>query len=59
MSKNDNYKLIKFSNTKRTFKDTMLGTDIGIRSEGFISVLITSFLITVGVIILMYFSFRI
>jgi len=59
MSNNDNYKLIKFSSTKKTFKDTLLGSDIGVHSNGFVSIFITSFLVAIGVILLMYFSFRI
>ena len=53
-----NYKLVKFSN-KKAFKDTLLGSDIGIHSSGFINVSIISTLIAISTVILMYISFRI
>lgn len=55
----DNYKLIKFSGNRKTFKDTLLGTDIGIHSNGFINVAIISTLLSLGVLVTMYLSFRI
>ena len=44
---NDNYKLIKFSNNKKSFTDSILGTDIGVNSKGFISVISISLIIAV------------
>ena len=35
-----NYKLIKFYDGKKSFKDTLLGSDIGIHSHGFVNVAI-------------------
>ena len=55
----DNYKLVKFSHSKRSFKDTILGTDIGVNSKGFGSVTIISLLMALVGFGIMYFSFRI
>ena len=54
-----NYKLIKFGKNKKQFKDTLLGSDIGIHSSGFISVTISSLIIAMLILTLMYLSFRI
>lgn len=59
MFNENNYKLIKFSGSKRAFKDTILGTDIGIHSDGFVKIIMASLLITISVLVFMYFSFRI
>ena len=53
-----NYKLVKFVN-KKTFNDTMIGSDIGIHSSGFVNVAVISSLIAISTFILMYISFRI
>ena len=55
----DNYKLVKFSGNRKTFKDTVFGTDIGIHSNGFVNVAIISTLLSLGVLLTMYLSFRI
>ena len=54
----ENYKLVKFGN-KKAFKDTLLGSDIGIHSRGFAGVTIISTRVAVSTFILMYISFRI
>ncbi len=54
-----NYKLIKFYDGKKSFKDTLLGSDIGIHSHGFVNVAIISTLLAIGAFITMYLSFRI
>ena len=59
MSISNEYKLVKIAGRKGTFKDTLLGSDIGIHSKGFINVAIFSMLISVSVIIFMYLSFRV
>ena len=55
----NNYKLIKFYKTKKSFKDTILGSDIGVNSRGFASVAVVSTLIAVFTFIIMMLSFRI
>ena len=55
----EEYKLIKFYSGKKQFKDTILGSDIGIHSHGFISTAILSTLIAISVFILSILSFRI
>ncbi len=55
----ENYKLIKFSGNRKTFKDTLFGTDIGIHSSGFINIAIISSLIAIMTIALMYLNFRV
>ena len=52
------YKLVKFSN-KKAFKDTLLGSDIGVHSSGFINITIMSTVIAIATLVLMYISFRI
>lgn len=56
---NDNYKLIRFNNSKSTFKNSILGTDIGIHSKGFTSVVAISIIIAVGLMAIMLINFRI
>ena len=56
---NNNYKLIKFNNGKKSFKDTLLGRDIGIHSKGFINVISLSTIIAIGSIIILIINFRI
>ncbi len=55
----DNYKLMRFSGNRKTFKDSVFGTDIGVHSKGFASVLLVSALIALITLALMYLSFRI
>ena len=55
----NNYKLIRFSGNKKSFKDTLLGSDIGFHSSGFISVSIISSIIALALFISMCPSFRI
>lgn len=59
MSIGKNYKLVKIAKRKNTFNDTILGTDIGVHSKGFMNIAIISTLIAVGVIIFMYLGFRV
>ena len=54
----DNYKLIKFSNPK-SFKDSLLGVDIGMHSKGFVSVISISMIIAILMIGIIINSFRI
>ena len=55
-----NYKLVKICNqNKKSFKDSILGTDIGIHSNGFANVTIISLVLAIGALLLMYFQFRI
>ena len=54
---NNNYKLIKFN--KKSFSDTFLGSDIGIHSKGFNGVAIISTLLSVSLLVIMYFTFKI
>ena len=59
LSIGSNYKLIKFSESKKTFKDTLLGSDIGVHSTGFINISIISILITLCLFMSMLISFQI
>lgn len=50
----DNYKLIKFSNNKKTFSDSLFGSDIGVNSKGFVNIISISLIIAIlmiGIII--------
>lgn len=50
----ENYKLVKFYNGKKDFKETILGKDIGVHSEGFISTtIIASFLAALAYVALL------
>ena len=58
------YKLVKTATKKENkiingFKNSILGTDIGIHSEGFSYIAILSTLLAVGAFITMYISWRI
>ena len=55
----NNYKLIKFSNNKKTFSDSLFGSDLGVISKGFISVISISLIIAISLIGLILNSFRI
>ncbi len=55
----ENYKLVKYSKSRKTFNDTFLGTDIGLHSNGFVNVAIISSLLAIGTIIAMYLFCRI
>lgn len=54
-----NYKLANYEGPKNRFKNSIIGSDIGIHSKGFISVAIISTLLSLGVILALYISFRI
>ena len=54
-----NYKLVKFYKERKNFSDTLLGRDIGVKSNGFASVMLIATLISVGTVVLMLLSFRI
>ena len=56
---NDNYKLIRFSNSKSIFNNSIFGSDIGIHSKGFTSIVEISSIIAVGLIVIMLINFRI
>jgi len=58
------YKLIKTATKKEnkivnSFKNSILGTDIGINSEGFSYIAILATILAVGAFITMYLSWRI
>ena len=55
----NNYKLVKFSHSRKSFKDSILGTDIGVHSSGFTTIALISTLLAIGMMALMYLSFRI
>ena len=55
----DNYKLIRFNNSKGNFKNSIFGSDIGIHSKGFTSIVGISLMIAVGSIAIMIVNFRI
>ena len=54
-----NYKLANYEGPKNRFKNSMVGSDIGIHSKGFISVAIISTLLSLSMIIIMYINFRV
>lgn len=54
-----NYKLANRYNTKRKFNDSILGSDIGIHSYGFISIAIASTIIAISVFLILLLSFKI
>ena len=54
-----NYKLVKFYKTKKSFKDTLLGSDVGASSNGFASIIAISLIIAIYSIAVMLISFRI
>ena len=56
---NNNYQLVKFYKERKSFKDTILGSEIGFKSRNFASVIVISTLISVSAFILMVLSFRI
>lgn len=55
------YVLVKNEDNKLTnkIKNSFLGSDIGIKSENFISVILLSTFIAAGALLLMYYSWRI
>ena len=55
----EQYKLVKFYDTKKTFKDTILGTDIGFNSQGFVNIAIISSIIAISLFAFLILSFRI
>ena len=56
----NNYKLIRFNNNnKKSFKDTILGGDIGINNHGFVSMTLTALVIAISVFAILMYSFRI
>ena len=54
-----NYKLANYEGPKNRFKNSIIGSDIGIHSKGFISVAIVATLLSLGALLIMYISFRI
>ena len=56
---NTDYKLIRFSNSKSIFNNSIFGSDIGIHSKGFTSIVGISSIIAVGLIVTMLINFRI
>jgi len=58
---NKNYKLVGYAGNKMNdkFKNSILGSDIGINSKGFASVMLVSTIIAIGTILTMYFSWRV
>ena len=55
----NNYKLIRYGNNKKSFKDTILGGDIGINNHGFASMAIVALVIAISVFAILMYSFRI
>lgn len=55
----NNYTLANCYSTRKTFKDSIFGTDIGIHSYGFASIAIISTIIAIGVFVGLLLSFRI
>ena len=55
----EEYKLIKLYSGKKNFKDTILGSDIGIHSQGFVSTAIVSLLIAIVSFTFLVLSFKI
>ena len=54
------YKLVNpISKKNNGFKNSMFGSDIGIRSRGFSTVILLSMLVAIGSLLIMYFNFRI
>ncbi len=56
-----NYTLVGYAGNKMydKFKNSILGADIGIKSNGFVSMILLSTLLAISVLVIMYFSFRI
>ena len=54
-----NYKLANYDGPKNRFKNSVIGSDIGIHSKGFVSVAIISTLLSLSMIIIMYVNFRV
>ena len=67
ISSNDNYdinldrsyKLVHPSNVNSKFKNSILGSDIGIKSRGFSTIVLLSTLLSIGALLIMYFNFKI
>ena len=55
----NNYQLVKFRKERKSFSDTILGSDIGVKSNGFTSVLLIALIVSVAAFTLMLLSFRI
>ena len=63
LSLNGNYKLANHSDKKenklsKKFKNSILGTEIGVKSEGFSNVAILATVIAISAIAIMYFMWR-
>lgn len=58
---NKTYVLVKNEDSEKInkFKKSLLGTDIGVKSENFTSIILLSTFIAVGTLLLMYYSWRI
>ena len=56
-----NYTLVGYAGNKMydKFKNSILGADIGVKSNGFVSTILLSTLLAISVLVIMYFSFRI
>lgn len=53
-----NHKVKKESKFTKKFKNSLLGSDIGIKSSGFSNVAILATIIAIGAICIMYFLWR-
>ncbi len=53
------YKLVKFYEDKKSFKDTVLGSDIGINNHGFASMALIATVIAILTFISLIFVFRV
>ena len=59
---NKTYKLVNHKQENRltkTFKNSILGMDIGFKNEGIASIITLSTILAVGTLFVMYFMFRI
>jgi hypothetical protein len=55
-----NYKLVDYTGKKNSkFKNSIFGSDIGIKNSGFASMILISTLIAIGTIVIMLISFKI
>ena len=54
-----NYTLVRFDKARKDFGNSLLGSDIGVKSRGFINVAVMSSFLAVATFIILILSFRI
>ena len=54
-----NYTLVRFDKTRKDLSNSLLGSDIGIKSRGFINIAVMSSFIAVATFIILILSFRV